>query len=713
MGKSVAYSELSAQVEPSLPKVGPEEILHGELENTIRDMRKAELRQSGAASSTITKAVSNTISALKAFRTANGLRLYDTVGGEMMEPVRFARACEAIYNLDLSDKTVERHISEMNKRVRPWAITLRKQQLTHCETLSEALQELLRMSGFSIAELARRSKVTRDTLGTWVRGKEVPSTPSTIQDIGNVEAEMGVPAGTLSKFCEIKKIYIRSDRLKIDIRPDDLKRVRQYLPDDFEHISKSKQQEIYDWVMSNIVLSPTDDEGEHVGSREPYRCKLRTQWLHVDTPGTFKAPDRLRRQVEGLVAFKTAELTPLGKNRDPNKGRWSSEESKDSKLILLEIFFGALRKKGTKEKDLGLENVLDLEKIDSFIDYMRKRRGLYTETITAVLMSLAGHVNPENGYITQHRKEILSGRRMMTEDAWREKCIAASDFIWSRWRQIQPLLDVGRDPFLPIRVVVDTRKPLHTYYVIADEIRKRTPLAAANILQRARCFRDLVMFRYAGQFALRAGNFSQLQVLPKGAPKTSMTKLRRSRSLELWWDPKAKVWMHRQPKESFKNHSSPATKDIEIPLADIDGLYRELEEYLELRPLLLDGHPDPGNLFMADMTRGGSNRTTLTPGAFTQIWKNMIRRYGIYNPYTGHGAIAGLRVHPPHAARHILATHIIRVDGSFAKAAAAIFDTESVTTKRYAEFSAVHQYELARDVILSDPPVSQISGRVT
>jgi hypothetical protein len=329
-------------------------------------------------------------------------------------------------------------------------------------------------------------------------------------------------------------------------------------------------------------------------------------------------------------------------------------------------------------------------------------------------MSLAGYVNPETGYITQHRSEILNGRRTVSEEAWREKCIAANKFLWSRWRQIQPLLEVGRDPFLPIRVIVDTRKPLHTYYVIADEIRKRTPLAAANILQRARCFRDLVMFRYAGQFALRAGNFSKLQVLPKGATKTSMTKLRRRRSLELWWDPKAKVWMHRQPKESFKNHSSPATKDIEIPLVDIDGFYKELEEYLELRPLLLDGHPDPGNLFIADMTQGGSNRTTLTSGsgAFTQVWKNMIRRYGIYNPYTGQGAIAGLRVHPPHAARHILATHIIRVDGSFAKAAAAIFDTESVTAKRYAEFSAVHQYELARDVILNDPPVSQLQGRV-
>lgn len=95
------------------------------------------------------------------------------------------------------------------------------------------------------------------------------------------------------------------------------------------------------------------------------------------------------------------------------------------------------------------------------------------------------------------------------------------------------------------------------------------------------------------------------------------------------------------------------------------------------------------------MTQGSSNRTTLTPLAFNQIWKNMIRRYGIYNPYTGQGAIAGLKVHPPHAARHIMATHIIRVDGSFAKAAAAIFDSEEVTRKRYAEFSVGLQYELA------------------
>lgn len=78
----------------------------------------------------------------------------------------------------------------------------------------------------------------------------------------------------------------------------------------------------------------------------------------------------------------------------------------DSKLTVLEIFFGALRKSGTREKDLGLENVLDPQKIDAFVNYMRRRRGLFTETITLVLMSLAGHTNSETGYITQHKKEI-------------------------------------------------------------------------------------------------------------------------------------------------------------------------------------------------------------------------------------------------------------------------------------------------------------------
>jgi transcriptional regulator with XRE-family HTH domain len=711
MGNIVQYLETNHIVVMPFSDPGPDPLLHGQLEDTVRDLRQAELVHAGLATASVKKGVANTASALRAFRAACRLDRHDRVESELMDPAHFARSCDLIYGSGISDKTARRHVSELNKRIRPWAMALKKEQLAHCTTLSQALRALMTMSGHSIAELARRVSVKANTLQTWASGKEVPSTPATLQAIGRVEAELGAPAGMLSRFCEIKKIYMRPERLKIDIELRELKRVRRALPNDFETLSADKQQEIYDWVMSNIILSPTDDEGDEVGSREPYRCKLRRNGWHVDTPGTFRAPDRLRQQVEGLVKFKTAILLPEGKQRDSESGRWTSDESVSSKLIVLEMFFGALHKKGTSKENLGLENVLDTKKIDVFINYMRKRRGLYTETTPLVLMSLAGHTNTETGYITQHKAEILGAKTRVTDKAWADKCAAANAFLWSRWRQIKPHIEVGRDPFLPIRAVIDTRTPLHAYYAIADEIRIRTPLAAANELQRARCYRDLIMFRYTGQFPLRAGNFSRHRVLPKGAAKTSMTKLRRRRVSELWWDPKEKHWVHRQPKESFKNRKSPATKDIEIVLLDTDELYRELDEYLRLRPVLLDGHPDPEVLFVADMTQGNSNRTTFTPSAFNQVWKNMIRRYGIYNPYTGQGAIAGLKVHPPHAARHILATHILRVDGSFAKAAAAIFDTEAVTMKRYAEFSAEHQYELARDVIMKDPPRSRLAGR--
>lgn len=182
-----------------------------------------------------------------------------------------------------------------------------------------------------------------------------------------------------------------------------------------------------------------------------------------------------------------------------------------------------------------------------------------------------------------------------------------------------------------------------------------------------------------------------------------MTKLRRSRGLELWWDPKRKAWIHRQPKSSFKNHKSPATHDIEEAIPDEDGFYAEIEEYLRLRPLLLNGRPDCGRLFPADMTRGGSKDTGLTPDGFTQVWKNMIRRYAIYNPYTGMGAIAGLKVHPPHAARHVLATHILVTTGNIGWAAAAIFDTYDVVKRSYARFIPSQQYARVMREVLGTP----------
>jgi hypothetical protein len=57
---------------------------------------------------------------------------------------------------------------------------------------------------------------------------------------------------------------------------------------------------------------------------------------------------------------------------------------------------------------------------------------------------------------------------------------------------------------------------------------------------------------------------------------------------------------------------------------------------------------------------------------FYEAWRTVIQRYGIYNPYTGRGAVKGLLPHGPHNLRDILATHILKQTGSYEQASYAI-----------------------------------------
>src|SRR3546814_10051679 len=58
-----------------------------------------------------------------------------------------------------------------------------------------------------------------------------------------------------------------------------------------------------------------------------------------------------------------------------------------------------------------------------------------------------------------------------------------------------------------------------------------------------------------------------------------------------------------------------------------------------------------------------------------------IQRYGIYNPFTGNGAIKGLMPHGPHNIRDVLATHILKQTGSYEQASYAIQDTPEMRSE--------------------------------
>jgi hypothetical protein len=72
--------------------------------------------------------------------------------------------------------------------------------------------------------------------------------------------------------------------------------------------------------------------------------------------------------------------------------------------------------------------------------------------------------------------------------------------------------------------------------------------------------------------------------------------------------------------------------------------------------------------------------------SFYDLWKLMIQRYGIYNPYTKQGAIKGLLPHGPHCVRDILATHLLKKTGSYELAGYAIQDSMESVMRHYARF---------------------------
>ncbi|WP_262423533.1 hypothetical protein [Brevundimonas denitrificans] len=85
--------------------------------------------------------------------------------------------------------------------------------------------------------------------------------------------------------------------------------------------------------------------------------------------------------------------------------------------------------------------------------------------------------------------------------------------------------------------------------------------------------------------------------------------------------------------------------------------------------------------------------------AFYQAWQAMIQRYGIYNPWTGRGAIAGLKTHGPHNVRDVLATHVLKMTGSYEQAGFAIQDSARTVAAHYGRFLPGDKAALAARVL--------------
>jgi hypothetical protein len=155
------------------------------------------------------------------------------------------------------------------------------------------------------------------------------------------------------------------------------------------------------------------------------------------------------------------------------------------------------------------------------------------------------------------------------------------------------------------------------------------------------------------------------------------------------------------PAVAFKNgHSSFFNgRPFRLVLPDIAGLYAEIEAYVEThRPRLVGRAPDPG-VFFVKTTKSSSEQLAYDQNTFYEAWRWIIQRYGIFNPYTGRGAIPGLLPHGPHSVRDILATHILKQTGSYEQASYAIQDTPETVAQHYGRFLPQDKAAIAAQVL--------------
>src|SRR5690606_3405945 len=152
---------------------------------------------------------------------------------------------------------------------------------------------------------------------------------------------------------------------------------------------------------------------------------------------------------------------------------------------------------------------------------------------------------------------------------------------------------------------------------------------------------------------------------------------------------------------SFKNAGSYFFwgKPFRLLLPDVFGLYETIDLYVsEPRPRLLATAPDPDTFFVTTVKRSRKN-PAYPKTTFYEAWRWITQRYGIYNPYTKRGAIAGLLPHGPHNVRDVLATHILKQTGSFEQASYAIQDTPEIVAKHYGRFLPENKTHLAAQVL--------------
>lgn len=574
------------------------------------------------------------------------------------------------------------------------------------------------------------------TIVAWRSGRKAPRSVASLDFLRRIEERYRLSPG----YFQAKLPHpsrATTGHQPAGISRAEMRRLAWHLPDDFATRSAKEQEEILEWVRRVVISGSTDYRRYQADAmklryavRFPALQSAKPQKRAVDededrgrqdevdpepAPGTASAPPRLASEMAALISFKTATLTALGYQR---RGVWG-QETAAQKIEHLGLMFGALAassRGAVRGYSFPLRNLTFGMLVfpalwDWYVQWRERRRGFYTAWEVDMLRVAVALTGAETGWITQTPKladglrsipGLISQEDLETARAdWPAACARLHAHALARAKEIQRVARIHRDPFEPIVAVLEADSPLGEYRRIAEEIVRLMPDARRYPKSHAEAVRSLLLIRFGLHTGLRQRNLRELLVCPRDRAPMTDRQLEDAKRGELRWNSRDNAWEVYIPAAAFKNaHSSFFSgRPFRLNLPDLGGLYDHIEAWIDRhRGALLGRARDPGTFFVKTVKVSSAN-AAYDQNTFYEAWRLTIQRYGIFNPYTGRGAVRGLLPHGPHNVRDVLATHILKQTGSYEQASYAIQDTPDMVAKHYGRFLPQDKAALAAQVL--------------
>ena len=293
----------------------------------------------------------------------------------------------------------------------------------------------------------------------------------------------------------------------------------------------------------------------------------------------------------------------------------------------------------------------DIVRFSQYLEWRISRSdGVISGAVMRLLQLAAMLIHPKTGFLRRH-PEIGRNMGINSEQEWEEHCNAALQWLKNSKKVIASKVSMFRDPFEPIRSIVDLRNPLSA---VADAIQR---MQAARVWSGGKAEaiwgRDLVLLMLFASNPIRARNMKELT-----------WRADNSGSLRQDTDGSWRIVIARQ---RLKNANG-AGRDADYNCRIQPAVWPHLERYLrEYRPLLAGASTD---------------YVFICPSGKPRPWKGLNRHFfAITRRY-----FVGTAGFSTHAMRHIVATAILKLSGSIIRAAKALHDRPETVQKHYAFF---------------------------